>query len=204
MSLNQSNLAIEQNISNAGGFKGLSLLYLLPGFDIFKGQIPDCMQRVLLGIVRQFLNIWLTSSGELYFIRDADVKLINEFILSVSPPDELLRILIPLTTYWNLWKASECRSWLLFYSPVVLRNILPGAYYHLWLLLVNGMRLLLKPSVSCKEIKKVMLIFCKFVNQIPTLYGIQHVSYNVHFLLHVVDSAEYWGAPWAYSAFMYV
>ena len=134
----------------------------------------------------------------------ARVKLINEFILSVSPPDELLRILIPLTTYWNLWKASECRSWLLFYSPVVLRNILPGAYYHHWLLLVNGMRLLLKPSVSCKEIEKVMLLFCKFVNQIPTLYGIQHVSYNVHFLLHVVDSAEYWGAPWAYSAFMYV
>ena len=29
----------------------------------------------------------------------ARVKLINEFILSVSPPDELLRILIPLTTY---------------------------------------------------------------------------------------------------------
>ena len=41
-----------------------------------------------------------------------------------------------------------------------------------------------------------------FVDEIPELYGKEHESYNVHLLVHVVDTVEQWGAPWAYSAFL--
>ncbi len=37
----------------------------------------------------------------------------------------------------------------------------------------------------------------------PELYSLHNVSYNIHILQHVVETVEYWGAPWASSAFVY-
>jgi hypothetical protein len=42
-----------------------------------------------------------------------------------------------------------------------------------------------------------------FVGKIPVLYGVEHVSYNIHVIGHIVKGTKNWGAPWAYSAFLY-
>jgi len=101
------------------------------------------------------------------------------------------------------WKVSEFRNFLLFYSPVVLKNLLPPAYYKHWMLFVAAMRILLQKTVSVSQIETAHLMIYKFVALIPTLYGVEHVSYNVHILLHVAEGAKNWGAPWASSAFLY-
>jgi len=185
---------------HVGGVKGMSLLYLLPFFDIIKGVVPDYMHCILLGIVKQFLNLWLTSTNEPFFI--TDYKLIDEIILTACPPDEIRRVLRSLD-HRLIWKASEFRVWLLFYSPIVLKHLLPRKYYKHWLILVKGMHMLLKKNISRKDIEIVRKLFFKFVSQVQLLYGEDQVSYNVHLLQHIVDSVTYWGCPWAYSAFMY-
>lgn len=178
----------------------MSLLYLLPFFDIIKGVVPDYMHCILLGIVKQFLNLWLTTTSEPFFMKDA--KLVDEIILSACPPDEIRRVLRPLD-HRLVWKASEFRVWLLFYSPIVLKHLFPLKYYKHWLLLVKGMHMLLKKNISREEIEVVRKLFFKFVSQVKLLYGEDQVSYNVHLLQHVVDSVTFWGCPWAYSEFMY-
>lgn len=65
---------------HVGGVEGMSLSYLLPFFDIIKGVVPDNMHCILLGIVKQFLNLWLISSNEPFFINDS--KLIDEINLT--------------------------------------------------------------------------------------------------------------------------
>jgi hypothetical protein len=35
------------------------------------------------------------------------------------------------------------------------------------------------------------------------MYGIDHVSYNVHLLVHVVLSVRHWGPLWETSAFIF-
>ena len=35
------------------------------------------------------------------------------------------------------------------------------------------------------------------------LYSIEHVSYNVHLLLHLSESVKFWGPLWATSAFLF-
>ena len=43
----------------------------------------------------------------------------------------------------------------------------------------------------------------KFVTLVPELYGSEHVSYNVHILIHLPDAVLNWGPLWLHSAFAY-
>jgi hypothetical protein len=42
-----------------------------------------------------------------------------------------------------------------------------------------------------------------FILQVPKLYGVENSSYNLHLLVHVVEYIDRWGAPWAYSGFLF-
>lgn len=71
------------------------------------------------------------------------------------------------------------------------------------MLFVNGCRIWMGSIVSDEEIEKAFLLFQLFTLRIPSLYGAEHVSYNVHILQHIAEFSKYWGAPWAYSTFIY-
>ena len=58
--------------------------------------------------------------------------------------------------------AHELRAWLLHYSPVVLYKILPNAFYQHYLLLVEGVYLLLKDSIRELDIQRSELVLKKF------------------------------------------
>lgn len=52
--------------------KGASALLQLSNFDIVKSFVPEYMHSTLLGVTRQFINIWTDTSNhnEAYYIRD--------------------------------------------------------------------------------------------------------------------------------------
>ena len=183
------------------GVKGPSVLHLIPGFNIILGMIPDYMHCVLLGVVYQFLTMWLNSPRKDYYIKNPSK--IDSLLNSVKPPSNIRRAFRSIEKYLHVWKASELRTFLLFYSPVVLKLVLAPVFYNHWLLLVNAFRLLLQKSLSATDINTAKLLIYKFIGEIPELYGEEHVNYNVHLLIHVVESVENWGAPWASSAFLY-
>ena len=45
--------------------------------------------------------------------------------------------------------------------------------------------------------------FLEFVSDFKTLYGKQHMNYNVHQLLPITQSVRNWGPLWSHSAFMF-
>ncbi len=183
------------------GVKGPSILHLLPGFNLISGMIPDYMHCVLIGVVHQFVNLWIESPNTAYYWKNPSKT--DDILNKVKPPSDIRRIFRSLSQFFPLWKASEFRNFFLFYSPAVLKSVLPREYYNHWLLLVNAFRLLLKKSVTPTDVHTARLLIYKFVSQTAHLYGEQQLSYNVHILSHVVDSVEDWGAPWASSAFIY-
>lgn len=99
-----------------------------------------------------------------------------------------------MSSHLGEWKASEYRNFLLFYSPVALKKLLPPVYYKHWMLLVSAMRILLQKTVTVCQVENAQLMIYKFIALIPYLSGIEHVSYNVHILLHVVKRTKNWGA----------
>ena len=159
------------------------------------------MHCVFLGIVKQFLSLWLESKDCVYSISSA--KSFDEALAKMKLPDEILRCYRSYERYGKKWKASEYRNWLLFFSPVVLKSLLPREHYRHWLYLVNCCRILSQKKIKVEELELAELLAMSFIAKIPKLYGKQHVTYNVHLLQHVIESTRNWGAPWSYSAFLY-
>jgi hypothetical protein len=199
--LHLAELAVETGTPTKG-IKGVSPLFLLPSFDIVHSIVPEYMHNILLGVTRQFISIWTDSanSSQEFFIRN--VSHIDEIMLRIKPPAEIKRLPRRLSQM-KFWKASELRHFLLLYSPVVLKDVLPRAYYAHWLLLVNGVTVLLGDAITSEMLSLSRSCFNKFVVLVSSLYGKEYVSYNVHCLSHLTDAVINWGPLWAHSAFVF-
>ena len=184
------------------GVKGATMAMLIPQFDIIIGFIPDYMHAVLLGVVRSFVELWLDSSNhdKPYYIRD--VKLIDARLSAIKPPREIRRKPRSIGER-KYWKAAEWRSFLLLYSHLVLKDILPASYFKHWMLLVFALNLLIGNDITKDNILKAKLALNKFGVLTESLYGIENVSYNVHIIQHLPTSVEEWGPITYHSAFLF-
>ncbi|KAK6471038.1 hypothetical protein HHUSO_G29953 [Huso huso] len=185
------------------GVKGPSVLYNIPKFDIVENFVPDYMHCVLLGVVRQMMALWLDSQyhTERYYLA-AHIDNLDFRLLSIKPPCNISRVPRSVTLR-KYWKAHEWYAWLIFYSVPVLKGIQPQKYFSHWCLLVEAVSIMLGESIFTNQLDYCGDVLVRFVFLLEKLYGVQHVSYNVHLLLHLVKSVKDWGPLWAHSAFLY-
>lgn len=193
----------EKKSEAVNGMKGLSILLMIPNFNIIESLIPDYMHCVLLGVVRQFMALWLDSEHHSkVFYLGPQQKEIDKRFLNIQPPLNISRT--PRTIVErSLWKAHEWYCWLLYYSIPVLKGLLPDQNLFHWSLLVHAMYLLLKETILKSEVHQASVMLQKFITLTSTLYGREHVSYNVHMLSHLAKSVSNWGPLWTHSAFVY-
>ncbi|XP_035807019.2 uncharacterized protein LOC111572730 isoform X1 [Amphiprion ocellaris] len=186
------------------GVKGPSPLILLPFFDIIQGFIPDYMHCVCLGVTRQFVNLWFDPlyANKGFHLTHLHLSNLDKAVHEIQPPDEIGQGPRRLSERMY-WKASEWRAFALLYSPIILRNVLPALYYKHWMLLVCALHTLLSQFATQDELNCAELCLVQFVAKIPSLYGLEHCSYNCHLLTHLSESARDWGLLWANSAFVY-
>ena len=185
------------------GVLGPSWFGSLKYYDLIRGTAVDYMHSCLLGVVRRLLNLWLNSQNhnKTYYIGHLST-LIDRRLLSIKPITELSRAPRPVSDRKH-WKASEFRSFLLYYSLPVLKDVLPENNFKHFILLVTTMRKLLGTSIEEKDLQlctKFMNIFCKHYNE---LYGDQEMTINIHCLLHLVDTVRDLGPLWIYSCFFF-
>ena len=173
------------------GIKGLSWLSIVPHFDIIQGTSIDYMHCVLLGVCRQLLKLWILSQyHKLPCYIGPKLHEIDDRLLLIRPPTEMQRTPRSIETTRKFWKgnifclnfyiryfyfmyiyaAHELKAWLLHYSPVILKGILPTEYYQHYLLLV-GVFLLLKDSVTSDDIKQSRLLLRHYCFMFSPLYG---------------------------------
>lgn len=99
------------------------------------------------------------------------------------------------------WKATEWRSFLLFYSFPCLHGILPTKYMDHFLLFVRSIYTLLNTEITDEQIRQCEEDLLKFVGQTELLYGDECITFNVHAVLHITMSVRQSGPLWATSAF---
>ncbi|XP_047213875.1 uncharacterized protein LOC124864964 [Girardinichthys multiradiatus] len=186
------------------GVKGHSPLLLLPAFDVIKGFIPDYMHCVCLGVVPEFVNRWLDPlyGRKRFHLPPQSLKDLDKALCAIQPPDEIRQRPRRLSERMH-WEASEWRAFALLYSPVILCKVLPKLYYKHWMLLVSSLHVLLSQFATQEEISCAELCLVQFVSQVPSLYGLEHCSFNCHLLMHLTDCARNWGLLWANSAFVF-
>ncbi|XP_043205523.1 uncharacterized protein LOC122372406 [Amphibalanus amphitrite] len=196
--------AIQENISHHNGVKAASPLLLLPaecGVDIVDSFSADYMHAILLGVVRQFLDLWFSSkwSSSPFSIRSS-LREADDRLMAVRPPQDLSRTPRTLRDSAH-WKASECRNWLLYYSVPVLFGLLAPRFLDHWCLLVSAVFALLQGQVAASEVLRASHKLLAFNKGVGLLYGDEHMSSNVHACIHLGESVRNLGPLWACSGF---
>lgn len=176
---------------------------LLKYFDLARSMVPDYMHCVLLGVVRQYLQLILSNVGEPYYVGNPKtVSLINNRLLSIRTPKQVTRPPRSIVER-NLWKASEWRSWLIFYSLPCLKDILPNKYLAHLALLVVAINILLQKSISKDQVKTANELLIKFMLLHEEYYGKSEMKFNVHLLSHLCEGVLNWGPLWTHNAFTF-
>lgn len=189
------------------GIHGKSVLIDLPRFDIVHSFGIDYMHNTLLGVTRKLINLWTESClpfkrRSKFRLKAPQQNLLNRRIMEIRPSKVIKRRPKSLVAR-KQFKANELRSMLLYYLPVCLQDILLTPYRAHFMLLSNSIYILLKKSVTEEELRKAEQNLDRFVDEFETLYGIEHITMNVHLLRHLVQSVRNTGPIWAHSAFSF-
>ena len=186
------------------GVKGLTWIMYFPRFNVIKGMAIDYMHAILLGVVKMLTTLWFDKAYKKFPWCIADkASIIDQQIKCINMPNCISRLPRSITEDLSNWKASEYRSFLLFYSVPVLWRTLPDEYFQHYLLLVHAIYLLLQESISPSDILTATKLLKQFYLQIRSLYGARYQTFNVHNVIHIVQCVVDLGNLWANCCFFY-
>ena len=167
------------------GIKGRSLLLDQPNFD-YTSDIPcEYMHCVCLGIGKNMMELTYKIGKNRTRVttrQRCDPKLFNDLIILVQVPREFPRRCRNLDT--ANFKAQEYRSCILFFFPIILKNI-PEIYKkekQLWLALVFMVRSCVIPNEEFSNVSRdTIYTACElFYNLYFELFGQRNCTYTVH------------------------
>ncbi|XP_068753877.1 uncharacterized protein [Montipora capricornis] len=139
--------------------------------------------------------------NEKFYIGDK-ISLIDERLSKCQPPDFISRLPRSLVKDRKYWKASEVRSWLLYYSLPVLKGILPDEYYSHYALLSTSVYFLLQQPVTQAHLFMADRQLEEFYCLTQIYYGKGACTINVHNACkHLTSSVRLAGPLWAFSCF---
>lgn len=184
------------------GVKGISSLVGLPEFDICKGMVVESMHALHLGVIKQHTKLLLTSVNAPFYIGSPNTKQqIDDRLLSVTFPKIRARAPRSLSTT-PLWKASEWRNWMEI-APVCLEGILERKYVNHIALLSQAMYYLNNDAVSTQELDEAKRLLSQYVQTFQEYFGQENMSYNIHLMTHIAETANNWGPIWATDAYKF-
>lgn len=206
--LNEQILQIMRDISEEklklkDGILGISPAVSFDHFDMVKSFGLDYMHCVCLGVTKAMHMFWMDSKNNHdSYINPAKRKNLDKRILTIKPCTFISRKPRSLK-YIVKFKASEFRSLLLFYSPVVLRGILKDKYLDHFILLSGSIYKLLTTNISNNDFDIAEKKLEKFVREYEVLYGKESMTMNVHLLTHMVFCVKNLGPLWTQSMFSF-
>ena len=188
---------------SVNGVKGPSWLLLFPNFCIIRGIAIDYMHGVLLGVQKLMLRLWFLNDfkGKDFSFHRCVFRF-DQLLQSIQPTSQITRLPRSIIDL-KYWKASEFRSFLLYYGAPVLVNILDGPRFQHYLKLVQALYLLLKCGSSKNDVNKADQLLRIFCEQFSTLYDECYMTLNVHQLLHLADSVRDLGPLYTHSCFSF-
>ncbi|XP_028408833.1 uncharacterized protein LOC114531425 [Dendronephthya gigantea] len=186
------------------GVKGPSWLSQLSHFDLVNSIAIDYMHGVLLGTQKLLLTLWFSSKfSKTQFSISSKVQLVDARLRQISPTSEIKRLPRSIEEHVKYWKASELRSFLLYYGLPVLYGILPDNYFNHYALFVQALYILLKDSISDAELNEAERLIYNFCKSFSLLYAERFYTLNVHQLLHLADDVKELGPLYTHSCFTF-
>lgn len=148
----------------------------IENFDILKHVAPDPMHASESGLVKAMLGVWEKRDRE--FTSKIDLKL---NIFSKRIPSDFQRHCRSVN---EDWKATECRLFLIYLAPFVLKNIIPDKLYFHFLKLVVAMRIM-SSRKFLYMLKQADELIQDYVNEFCSIYESEPISFNLHLTTHL-------------------
>ena len=191
-------------VKSIRGIKGPSWLMLIPRFTMVHGISIDYMHGVLLGVQKLLLRLWFKPEfSKERFSFSKSVSVVDKKLLSITPTLDITRLPRKIESDLKHWKASEYRSFLLYYGAIVLKSILDQQRFCHYLLLVNAMHILLKCGSREEDLEEAESMLINFCKHFAELYSECYLTLNVHQLVHLADSVRYLGPLYTHSCFSF-
>ena len=174
------------------GVNGSTVLSYMVHSSVIRSTSMDSM-HISLGIVKQLLKLWFDSkfSGESFSLVH-NVGEVNKRLRQLNLPNFVQRLPEDVTKL-HFWKASLCRNFLLYIGLVIMKPFMKPEYFKNFCQLVNGIAILHKSSISLSDITLADQYLCEFSKEFEVLYGVRHMSSNIHLLRHLASSVLYCG-----------
>lgn len=169
--------------------------------DMVKQFPLDYLHLVLLGVVKKLLNMWLKGKPP-FLLPTKDEKRISEKLVNAAhtQPMEFQRKVRPLSEI-GYFKGSEFRTFLLYTGPYALKNIIPEDQYNHFISLHISITILCHPELYKTKNTIAKKLLENFVTRFGEIYGMEHLIYNVHGLIHLSDECLHFGTLDSFSAF---
>lgn len=172
------------------------------GFKMISQFPLDPMHVIDLGVVLKVLKLLIKMKNAPGHVIDIDQ--ISERIIGFKNfrPSDFARDIRSLE-YVERFKATELRQFLLYGSIVFLKDLVDDYLYEHWLLLHVAVRLLASDSLTSDNIDTAEVLLKKFVEEFPSIYGKDSVSYVVHVLMHIPYYSRIYGPLDQFSCYKY-
>lgn len=180
---------------------GTSILEMLPDIDMIQDFPVEYMHLICLGVVKKLIvSLWIEGKpkSKLSF---QQLSQISSSLLKCSShiPAEFNRKPRSINDS-KRWKATEFRLFLFYLGPVVLKHVLSLDKYINFLSLHLAISLLAsKKYLQYIDYSESLLNY--FVETFIAIYGVEHVSHNIHNLLHLCQDVKRFGPLDMFSAF---
>ncbi|XP_045767783.1 uncharacterized protein LOC123869091 [Maniola jurtina] len=163
--------------------------------------VGDSLHLVDLGIMKRLLFGWRDGNlGKLTTKWSTrDIAKVTQFIMSCRMPREIHRNLRGLHDLSN-WKATEYRTFLLYASFIILKDVLAYGPYHHFLNFFCAVTICSSQQhFQFLPIARMMLLY--FVEHYRDHYGKEYITSNVHNLIHLVDEVKRFGPLQTFNAY---
>lgn len=162
--------------------------------------VLDPMHLVYLGVMRKLFNVWLKGPLPTRIGSQSKEKISTKLVeLAEYMPTEFSRKPRSLK-HLDRYKATEYRAFLLYTGPVCLMNNVDINLYKNFLLL-NVSITLLSQQYNEENVEISRKYLTAFIKHFKLLFGVRHMAYNVHNLIHLPDDVCKYGSIDKFSAF---
>ena len=178
-----------------------SALLILPYFDIVRMHVVDPMHNLLLGTAKRMMEMWTTVDPQI--ITNTEFTHIHKVVSAIIVPKSVGRIPNTIGSSFAGFTADQWRNWTLIFSPLALKNIIPGNALNCWLMYVRACYILCARSISKTSVTTADLFLENFCKKFTELYGAQFCTINLHLHLHLKECIADYGPLYGWWCFAF-
>lgn len=174
-----------------------SVLLSLPYFDPVRFTVVDPMHNLYLGSGKHVFKVWMDRN----LITLKHLEVIEEKMKKFKVPSSAGRLPSNISSSHGGFTANQWNNWILIYSPILLKGILPNEHLRCWLLFVRACSFLKPRFIEKRHIISADLFLLQFCKEFEQLYGQNSCTPNMHLHLHLKNCLVDYGplhAFWCY------